>query len=169
MSANDFQVYSAGGDTVSRIGYRTNITAATYLTGEPVMDDGAGECVICGNDPAVVLGIAQEPAVSGSNRMAALEITALGDVRRLVDIPTPDKRYIARYYSADGAALSAPTVATAVGNAAGFSLIGANWCVDLLAANPHVVIEDVLDANMFSLLDDNPTPGAGVYCVFRFM
>jgi len=154
---------------VSRIGYRINITAATYLTGEPVMDNGAGLAVICGDDPATVLGIALEPAVSTSNRMNALEAEALGNTRRLVDIPTPEKRYISRYFSNTGAAWVTPTQANAVGVAAGFTLLGANWGVDTTAANPHVIIEDVIDADGLSLLDDNPPTGAGDRVIFRFM
>lgn len=171
MSAYDFQVYSPGGETVSRIGYRVNITAATFNTGEPVVDDGSGEADICADDPPNVLGIALEPAVSTSNRMNALEVTALGDTRRLVDIPTPEKRYVARYFSDDGTNLVVPTQANAIGQVAGFSegLVGAEWCIDTSAANAHVRIEDIIDANGLSLLDDWPAAGPGDRVIFRFL
>lgn len=169
LSAYDFQVYSAGNESVSRIGYRVNITAATFNTGEPLQDDGSGLAEICADDPPAVLGIALEPAVSTSNRMNAMEVTATGDTRRLIDIPTPEKRYVARYFSVDGLTPAVPTVLNAVGNTAGFSLIGVHWYVDTLAANTHVRIEDVIDAGGFSLLDDSPTPGVGDRVIFRFI
>ena len=171
LSAYDFQVYSAGGETVSRIGYRTNHTAATFVVGEPVVDDGTGEIDECADDPANVLGIAMESALSTSNRQAAFE-TNLADIntRRIVDIPTTDKHYIARYFTTDSTNVTVPTQANAIGITGGFFLDGnGNWYVDTNAGNTHVVITDVIDANGFSILDDISPSGAGDRVIFRFI
>jgi len=167
LSANDIRVYSAGGETVSRVGYRTDIDSATFLEGEPVYDQGTvGLIVECATDPAVVLGIAMEPALSKSNRMAGLEVA---DTKRIVDIPTTDKSYVCRYFTTDSATATVPTRANAVGEQAGFALIGGVWYVDTNAGNIHVLITDVLDANGHSLQEGGLNAGAGAEVVFRFL
>jgi len=166
LSANDIRVYSAGGETVSRVGYRADISGASFVEGEPVVDNGAaGLIVVCADDPPAVLGIAMEPALSKSNRMAGLEVA---DTKRIVDVPTPDKSYITRYFSTSGTGATVPTRANAVGEQAGLSLIGTHWYVDTSAANLHVTITDVLDANGHSLQEGGLNAGAGVEVVFGF-
>lgn len=167
MSANDIRVYSAGGETVSRVGYRADISGASFVEGEPVFDNGAvGLVVVCADDPAVVLGIAMEPALSKSNRMAGLEVA---DTKRIIDIPTTDKTYVCRNFTTDGATDTTPTRANAVGEQAGFALIGTDWYVDTSAGNIHVLITDVLDANGHSLQEGRLNAGNGDQVVFRFL
>ena len=168
MSANDIQVYSTGDETTGRQGYRCNITAATFVEGEPVAIDGSNEIDICATDPATVLGIAVEPAVSKSSRMAALETA---DTTRIVDIPAPDKLYMTRNFSTAAAGTDAvPTAALVVGAAGNFIQNAGTlvWSFGTGGGNANLVGVAVLDDDGFNIQDELSPSGAGEWVVFRF-
>jgi hypothetical protein len=174
LAAYDIMLYSTTNEGVSRRAIRTNITAATFRIGEPitiVADEARrSENSPGGVDPATIHGIAAEDAVSRSNRMAALEIE---DTLRLVELPTADKVFVARYYSADGtgAALTTPTFA-AISGAPGnliYNAAATRWSFDTAAANVNCEGIDVLDANGTRLGDDREISGAGAMVLFRFV
>lgn len=174
MSAYDILLYSTVDEGAARRAIRTNITAATFQIGEPVVivtneltngDGGPG-----GNDPTDVFGIAVEPAVSGSNMMAALEIE---DTLRAVELPNEDKLFLARYFSQDGtgATLVTPTyadVAGVLGNLI-YNVAAARWSFDTGAANLNCEGVDVVDSNGTRLGDDLTFSGAGAMVLFRFV
>ena len=173
MAAYDISVYSTVDEGASRRSIRTNITAATYRTGEPVSivanellrsDNAPG-----GNDPANIYGIACESAVSQSNRMAALEIQ---DTPRLVELPAAGKVFAARYFATDGAGTEAVPTFAGVSGVQGNLYLNAGtdrWAFDTGAANANVEGIDVLDSGGFSLGDDLTESGAGVTVLFRFI
>jgi len=171
MSAYDFAVYSTVNEGASRQAFRTNITAATFRIGEPVTivaDEIVGsEGSPGGVDPANIHGIAAEDAVSRSNMMAQLEIE---DTLRLVELPTPDKVFVARRFATDGAGTAAtPTFALVSGAPGNLVHDGANWTFDIGAANINCEGIDVLDANGNRLGDDRTNNVAGSMVLFRFL
>jgi len=172
LAAYDILVFSQVGEGASRQAIRTNITAAAFEVGEPVCivtnelvdgDGGPG-----GDDPTVIYGIAAEPAVSRSNRMAALEIE---DTLRLCERPAPDKLFVARYFATDGAGTQVvPTFAAVSGVPGNLVYDGAtNWTFDTGAANLNCEGVDVLDNNMTRLGDDLTLSGTGAMVLFRFV
>lgn len=169
MAARDVELYSCGDQTGRRVGHRTNITAATFVEGEPVSVDGSGEIDISsnvwGNDPATIYGIAVEPAVSKSNRMAALEIE---DTQRVVDQWTPVNLFRCRYFATGGlGAVVVPTNALALGQTGNLVSNGTNWAFDVGAGNANAICVDVLDEDGLSLADDRTANKAGDSVVIR--
>ena len=173
MAAYDITLFTAD-EGATRRSFRTNITAATFNTGEPVMvvaneligQDGSPG----GVDTVAIDGIAMEPAVSRSNRMAALEIE---DTGRLVELATSDKVFRARYFSIDGtgAALTTPTFAAVAGVPGNliYNAAADRWSFDTAAANLNCVGIDVLDADGHRLGDDLELNGTGDTVLFRFI
>jgi len=173
LALYDITLYSAD-EGATRRAFRTSITAATFLTGEPVTvvtnEIVGSEGSPGGVDPVAIDGIAMEPAVSRSNRMAALEIE---DTKRLVELADPNKVFCARYFSLDGtgAALTTPTfadVAGVMGNLI-YNAAATRWSFDTAAANLNCVGIDVLDADGHSLGDDLELSGTGDTVLFRFV
>jgi len=170
LALYDITLYSAD-EGATRRAFRTNITAATFVTGEPVTvvtneivgsENSAG-----GVDPVAIDGIAMEPAVSRSNRMAALEIE---DTGRLVELADPTKVFRARYFATDGAATqTTPTFAAVAGVLGNLVHDGTNWAFDTGAANANCVGIDVLDTDGHSLGDDLELSGTGDTVLFRFL
>jgi hypothetical protein len=171
VSAYDILLYSTVDEGAARRAIRTNITAATFMIGEPVIFDGNelanGETGVGGNDPVDIFGIAAEPAVSGSNMMAALEIE---DTLRTVELPNDDKLFLARYFAIDGAGtVVTPTYATVAGVLANLVHNGTQWTFDTGAANLNCEGVDVVDSNGTRLGDDLTFSGAGAMVLFRFV
>lgn len=173
LAAYDIQVFTAD-EGASRRSFRTNITAATFLTGEPVTivtnEIVGSEGSPGGVDPVAIDGIAMEPAVSRSNRMAAMEIE---DTGRLVELADPNKTFVARYFSVDGtgAALTVPTFAAVAGVAGNliYNAAATRWSFDTGAANINCEGIDVLDADGHRLGDDLELNGTGDTVLFRFI
>ena len=173
MSAYDITLYSTTDEGASRQGYRTNITAATFHVGEPVIVLGNvlvdGEGGPGGVDPTDIAGIAVEDAVSRSNRMAALEVE---DTLRVVELPDPNKVFLARYFATDGVGThTTPTfagVAGAPGNLV-YEAAGDTWTFDTGAANINCEGIDVLDADGNRLGNDITPHGTGAVVLFRFI
>lgn len=166
MSAGDVIFYASDEQHGHRAAFRTNITAATFREGEPVVLDGSNELVECAVvDPPVITGIAVEPAVSRSSMMAGLEIS---DTFRLVERWTPNNTFVCRYFATDGAGtLATPTQANAVGQAGNLYSNGTQWTFDTGAANNNAVGIDVLDGNGNSLQNDLVPNTAGAFVVIR--
>ena len=166
MSAGDVILYATDEACPHRASYRTNISAATFREGEPVVLDASNELVECAVvDPPAITGIAVEPAVSRSNMMAALETS---DTFRLIERWVPQNTFICRYFATDGAGtLTTPTHANAVGQLGNLYSNGTQWTFDTGAANNNCVGIDVLDASGNSLQNDLVPNTAGVYVVVR--
>ena len=170
MALYDITLHSAD-EGATRRSFRTNITAATFVTGEPVTvvanELVGSEGSAGGVDPVAIAGIAMEPAVSRSNRMAALEIT---DTGRLVELATPDKVFRARGFATDGAGTAVvPTFAAVAGVAGNLVHDGTNWRFDTGAGNANCIGIDVLDRDGHSLGDDLELSGTGDTVLFRFL
>ena len=171
VSAYDIMLHSSSDEGASRRSFRTNITAATFNTGEPVTvvtnELVGSEGSPGGVDPVSIDGIAMEPAVSTSNRMAALEIE---DTGRLVELADPNKVFRARYFAINGAGTHVtPTFAAVSGVLGNLVHDGTNWSFDTGAANLNCVGIDVLDADGKRLGDDLETSGTGDTVLFRFV
>ncbi|OGR29710.1 MAG: hypothetical protein A2139_02365 [Desulfobacca sp. RBG_16_60_12] len=173
MAAYDITLYSAADECASRQGYRTNITAATFHVGEPVIvlgnvlvdgDGGPG-----GVDPVAIAGIALEDAVSRSNRMAALEVA---DTLRIVELPDPNKVFVARYFATDGAGTHATPTFAGVAGVPGnlvYEATGDTWTFDTGAVNINCEGIDVLDTDGNRLGNDITPHGTGTVVLFRFI
>jgi hypothetical protein len=171
MSAYDILLYSTVDEGAARRAVRTNITAATFMIGEPVVivanELANGETGPGGVDPVDIFGVAAESAVSGSNMMAALEIE---DTLRTVELPNEDKLFLARYFAEDGAGtLATPTYAGVAGVPANLVHNGTQWTFDTGAANLNCEGVDVVDSNGTRLGDDLTFSGAGAMVLFRFV
>ena len=169
MSAYDILLYSTVDEGAARRAVRTDIDTATFAIGEPVIFDGNelanGELGPGGVDPVDIFGIAAEPALSGSNMMAALEIE---DTLRTVELPNEDKLFLARYFVA-GAGVVVPTYAAVAGVLANLVHDGTNWAFDTSAANLNCEGIDVIDTNGNRLGDDLSPAVAGAMVLFRFI
>jgi hypothetical protein len=127
-------------------------------------EGGAG-----GVDPTVIYGIAAESAVNRSTMMTNLEIQ---DTLRLVELPTPDKVFAARYFATDGASTEAVPTFALVSGAPGNLVHNAatdRWAFDVGAANLNCEGIDVLDADGHRLGDDLVLSGVGSIVLFRFV
>jgi len=173
LAAYDISLYSTPNEGSAREAVRTNITAATFPTGVPVTIV-ADELVESHNspggvDPANIYGISMESAVNRSTMMANLEVE---DTLRLVERPSPDKVFLARFFATDGAGTEVVPTFAAVSGAPGNLVRVAGttrWAFDTGAANLNCEGIDVLDANGFRLGDDLLNQGAGVAVLFRFV
>jgi len=173
VAAYDILLYSTVDEGAARRAVRTDIDTATFAIGEPVIFDGNelanGELGPGGVDPVDIFGIAAEPALSGSNMMAALEIE---DTLRTVELPNEDKLFLARYFATAGAGAEvAPTyaaVAGVLGNLVRSAATG-RWAFDTGAANLNCEGIDVIDANGNRLGDDLSPAVAGAMVLFRFL
>ena len=170
MSAYDIMLYSSD-EGATRRGFRTNITAATFEIGEPVTivtNEIVGSETSPGLvDPVAIDGIAVEPAVSNSSRMAALEIE---NTLRVVELPDTGKVFMARYFATDGAGTHVvPTFAAVAGAQGNLVHDGTDWSFDTGAANLNCEGIDVLDANGSRLGEDLTLDGAGNTVLFRFL
>jgi len=171
LSAYDILLYSTVDEGAARRAVRTNITAATFAIGEPVIiaanELANGETGPGGVDPTDIFGIAAEPAVSGSNMMAVLEIE---DTLRAVELPNEDKLFLARYFSsAGGGVYVAPTYGAVAGVLANLVHDGANWAFDTTAAHLNCEGIDVVSGDGHRLGDDLTPGNVGAMVLFRFV
>lgn len=161
---------SQGGHT--RVVWGQMETGESFLTGEPVYFNAAGQIAEPPTDPpnTEVIGIALAPSGSGAGfENPRTGVATAGDDPIPVVIGDDDTLFVARNFSVLGSAFgdTAPAI-TNIGDEAGLALIGDDWGVDIsLTTNPVVRIVDVLDANNDSINFTNGTTGVKV--VFKFI
>lgn len=164
MTIRDIRCYrEARGGRLQVSGY-SMASGATFTTGEPVVFDGSGFITEATTDPAGIAGIAAVPAtdVDGISHVAGTIIS--------IHEALQNQLWVCDNFATDGIGTAAtPTQANAIGRTAGLVLRGAIWVVDTGAGNALLRIDDVIDANGWSVTNPLLRHGTGRSVVFRFL
>jgi len=143
-------------------------SGATFTTGEPVVFDGSGFITEATTDPAGIAGIAAVPATDVDGR--SLQVGTVISIHEALQ----NQIWVCDNFATDGAGTAAtPTQANAIGKTAGLILrvvsTGNVWVVDTGAGNTIIRIDDVIDANGWSVTNPILRHGTGRSVVFRFL
>jgi hypothetical protein len=164
VTIRDIRCYrEARGGRLQVSGY-SMASGASFTTGEPVVFDGSGFITEATTDPASIAGIAAVPAtdVDGISHLAGTVVS--------IHESHPNQLWVCDNFATDGAGTAAtPTQANAIGKTAGLILTAGRWVVDTGAGNTILRIDDVIDANGWSVTNPLLRHGTGRSVVFRFL
>jgi len=161
MGFMDFRHYRAPDGVVDITSYPV-AASQTFVGGEPVVVGAAGTITECGDDPAIVDGIA-------AHKSTDVDGNSLGTTHQIAVYGTSSGQvYITKNFATDGAGTAATPTLANIGDSAGFTGPG-TWYLDTGTTNLQTEIIGVQDAAGNNLGDPNVLPGTGVWVLFKFV